>query len=276
MQRFAGSGVKHTVKCHSLSVAYSGLFNVWPWAAGARVLQVWSMGALRISCKKKKKKSTGYSKFLILPRSLLFFFFHFFFFFKPDSQTLSNGEGHSSLLTALAPPAVSRRFILHKSRTPGQKLVQRFERHPILSFDDSTVIIGERSVGKDSVYYGCGKYIYEHHSFIHSLLFSFNFFFPFPSSFAYPVEIQYIKYTESMAQSDYSLAVLCKNQFWNGNDINISYGPTETSSGNRQETETRLVRPCHALRQPRQNHHVGHLGGWVTQRSAEKMLDRQC
>ena len=51
-------------------------------------------------------------------------------------------------------------------------------------------------------------------------------------------------------------------------------GPTGTSPGNCQKTETRMVRACHTPRQPLPNHSV-FLGGWATQRSAEEMLDGQ-
>ena len=44
-------------------------------------------------------------------------------------------------------------------------------------------------------------------------------------------------------------------------------GSTGTSSGNCQETDTRMVRACHKPRQPLQNHPSGHLGGWATQRN---------
>ena len=50
-------------------------------------------------------------------------------------------------------------------------------------------------------------------------------------------------------------------------------GSTRTSSGNCQETETCLVQACHTPRQLLQNHPLGHLGGWATPWSAEKMLD---
>ena len=55
----------------------------------------------------------------------------------------------------------------------------------------------------------------------------------------------------------------------------LSCGSTGTSSGNCQETETCMVRACHTPRQPLQNHHSGHLGGWATPWSAEEMLDGQ-
>ena len=52
-------------------------------------------------------------------------------------------------------------------------------------------------------------------------------------------------------------------------------GSTGTSSGNRQDTETCIVRACHTPRQPLQNHPSGNLGEWVTPWSAEGMLDGQ-
>ena len=52
-------------------------------------------------------------------------------------------------------------------------------------------------------------------------------------------------------------------------------GATGTSSSNCQETETRMVRACHAPRQPLQYHHSKHLRGWATPRSAKEMLDEQ-
>ena len=51
--------------------------------------------------------------------------------------------------------------------------------------------------------------------------------------------------------------------------------PIGTSSGNCEETETRMVRACHTPRQPVQNHPSGHLGGWAMPWSAEEMLDGQ-
>ena len=48
-------------------------------------------------------------------------------------------------------------------------------------------------------------------------------------------------------------------------------GPTGTLSGNCRETETRMVRACHAPRQPPQNHPSGHLGGRATSWSAEEI-----
>ena len=52
-------------------------------------------------------------------------------------------------------------------------------------------------------------------------------------------------------------------------------GSTGTSSGNRQEMETCMVRAYHTPRQPLQNHLLGHLGGWATPWSAKEMLDGQ-
>ena len=49
-------------------------------------------------------------------------------------------------------------------------------------------------------------------------------------------------------------------------------GSTGTSSGNCQETETRMVRACHTSRQPLQHHPSRHLGGWATPWSAEEVL----
>ena len=43
----------------------------------------------------------------------------------------------------------------------------------------------------------------------------------------------------------------------------IPCGSTETSSGNYQETETCMVRECHAPQKPLQNHPPGRLGGWA-------------
>ena len=52
-------------------------------------------------------------------------------------------------------------------------------------------------------------------------------------------------------------------------------GSTGTSPCNCEETETCMVRACHTPRQPLQNHHSGHHGGWASPLSAEDMLDRQ-
>ena len=52
-------------------------------------------------------------------------------------------------------------------------------------------------------------------------------------------------------------------------------GSTGTFSGNCQKTETFMVRACHTPRQPLQNHPSGHLGGWASPWSAEKVLDGQ-
>ena len=52
-------------------------------------------------------------------------------------------------------------------------------------------------------------------------------------------------------------------------------GPTETSSGTCQETETCMIWACHLPRQPLQNHPSGHLEGWATPWSAEKLLGGQ-
>ena len=57
--------------------------------------------------------------------------------------------------------------------------------------------------------------------------------------------------------------------------IQLPCRSTGTSSGSCQETETGIVRTCHAPRQPLQNHPSGHLGGWATPWSAEEMLDGQ-
>ena len=52
-------------------------------------------------------------------------------------------------------------------------------------------------------------------------------------------------------------------------------GPTDTSSANCRQTETHMVRTCHALQKLPKNLSSGHLGGWATSRSAEKMLNGQ-
>ena len=44
------------------------------------------------------------------------------------------------------------------------------------------------------------------------------------------------------------------------------------SSGNGQETETCMIRACHAPWHPLQHHPKGHLGEWATSWSAEEML----
>ena len=55
----------------------------------------------------------------------------------------------------------------------------------------------------------------------------------------------------------------------------LSCGSTGASSDNCQETETCMARACHTPRQPLQKHPPGHLGGWATPWSVEKMLDEQ-
>ena len=70
---------------------------------------------------------------------------------------------------------------------------------------------------------------------------------------------------------------------WNPDFIEINIlgltvfycGLTGTFPGKCQETETCMVRTCHSLRRPLQNHPLGHLGGWTTLWSAEEMLDGQ-
>ena len=52
-------------------------------------------------------------------------------------------------------------------------------------------------------------------------------------------------------------------------------GPTETSSGNCQETETRMVWANHTPWETLKNYWSGHFGGWVMLWLAEKMLDGQ-
>ena len=52
-------------------------------------------------------------------------------------------------------------------------------------------------------------------------------------------------------------------------------GPTGTSSGTCEETETRMVLACCRPRQPHQNHPSLHVGGRTTRWSVEEMLDRQ-
>ena len=52
-------------------------------------------------------------------------------------------------------------------------------------------------------------------------------------------------------------------------------GSTETSPGNRQETEICMIRVGHTPQQPHQNHPSRHCGGWATPWSAEEMLDGQ-
>ena len=53
-------------------------------------------------------------------------------------------------------------------------------------------------------------------------------------------------------------------------------GSTGISSRNCQDTETLMVRSCHAPQQRLQNPPSGYLGGWVTPWSAEEMLNGQC
>ena len=65
-------------------------------------------------------------------------------------------------------------------------------------------------------------------------------------------------------------------------------GSTGTSSGNCQETETCMIRPCHTLRQPLQNHPSWHLGGlgedvvgrgnagWTTSKSGQAFPCQNC
>ena len=50
---------------------------------------------------------------------------------------------------------------------------------------------------------------------------------------------------------------------------------TGTSSGNCQESETRVGRACHSPRKPLQHHLPGHLGGRATPWSSKKMPDGQ-
>ena len=46
--------------------------------------------------------------------------------------------------------------------------------------------------------------------------------------------------------------------------IQLPFGSTGTSSGYCQETESCMLRACHTLQQPLQNHPSGHPGVWVT------------
>ena len=55
----------------------------------------------------------------------------------------------------------------------------------------------------------------------------------------------------------------------------LPHGPTETSSGNCQKTETCMVWACHVPWQPAWNYPSGFCGGWAVLEQAEEMLDGQ-
>ena len=63
---------------------------------------------------------------------------------------------------------------------------------------------------------------------------------------------------------------------WEGTEQDqLPCWPTETSSGNCQETDTCMVPASHTPRQPLENHPSGHPGGWATPWSAEETLSGQ-
>ena len=66
-----------------------------------------------------------------------------------------------------------------------------------------------------------------------------------------------------------------QNQRLGAEQDQLPCSSTGTSSDNRQETETCMVPAYHTPPQPLQNHPSGQLRPWVTQWSAEKMLDGQ-